>query len=234
MNEPALRSFLQDHPPARIAGLVRDDMAVLTDLEAQEIAHALACPCGSIGFRLLGVPAAMLSDPLGTRPGRDVDRPQRGYMLRSLLRIWRELRLASTGNDGGALTAPIVLDCVQCKARHVLVDQPSERNGAGPAPLEALRCRPCRRSSFDVTLVHGYENLDFEAEPRPGDEERFVALRVLVRCRTCGRRAEPVAQRSRDAQQITLDSLYGRNDPGFAAVGSKSESTSRPLKERSS
>lgn len=234
MNEPAMRSFLQRHPPARIAGLVRDELPGLAELGAREVEHALACSCGSVGFRLLGVPAAMLDRRFAAGSANAVAPTQRGYMLRSLLRIWRELRMASSGEDGGVLTAPIVLDCATCKARHVLVAPASDARDAVPAPLEALRCRPCRRSSFELTVVHGYEGLDFEAEPRPGDEERFVTMRLLARCRNCGRTTEPVAERKRDAQQLALDSLYGRDGSGYEAANTASEAPTQPTRERSS
>jgi hypothetical protein len=85
-----------------------------------------------------------------------------------------------------------------------------------------------------MTIVHGYESLDFEAEPRPGDEERFVAMRLLARCRTCGRISEPVVERKRDAQQIALDSLYGRNGSGFVAAEPDTDSPAGPREERNS
>jgi len=217
MSEAALRAFLEARPPARIAAWVRPSAPEQpSDLGRREIAHALACPCGSVAFRLLGVPAAMSrrgGGEGGAAAGRSATR---GFVLRSVLRLWRELQMAAGAQDASVLLPPIILECARCRARHLLDAPGSRGTDAASAPLEALRCRPCRRSSFEATFIAGYETLDFEAAPRPGDEERFVAWRLRVRCRTCGRTDHPVSGRLRDARQIALDSLYGRDDAGRA------------------
>ena len=233
MNDPGLRAFLEAHPPARIAALVpTSPSAPASDLGPREVAHTLACPCGSIAFRLLGVPAAMSQrdDHVGPHDARR--RATRGFVLRSVLRLWRELQMAAGGQDASVLLPPIIHECARCRARHPLDAPDSRTPDAASAPLEALRCRPCRRSSFEASFIAGYESLEFEAAPRPGDEERFVAWRLRVRCRTCGRTDHPASGRSRDARQIALDSLYGRDELGRAT--GPDEPAVPPPDERSS
>lgn len=217
MSEPGRRAYLEAHPPARIAAMVRPSApAPPSDIGPREVAHALACPCGSAAFRVLGVPAAMSQRGSLAGQAEAPRRAMRGFVVRSVLRLWRELQMAAGGQDASVLWPPVILECERCRARHV-IDAPDARGSdAGPAPLEALRCRPCRRSGFEAMFLAGYESFDFDAAPRAGDEERFVAWRLRVRCRTCGRTDHPASRRSRDARQIALDSLYGRDEPARA------------------
>lgn len=196
-----MRDHLQTHPPRFVADgqwreVVAADLGVL--LSPDEFAYAFACPCGGRHFRVLGVPVAMSG-------GRT------GFMLRSVLRVWRELRASTTGEAAavGHLSPPIGLECLQCGLR-----SPLRLGGAGEhvtPPLEALRCRPCRRSTFEVCVVCRHAGADLDAPARGGEEDRPDALRIVVRCRSCGNRAEPYASVLRSAQQIRLDRLYGRD-----------------------
>lgn len=195
---PTVRERLRAHPPHLLDALATRPAPEGFAAADHEFAHALACPgCGGEGFRVLGVPVAME----GIRAG---------YVLRSVLRIWRELRSATESADGvfGRLGPPVALDCTRCGRRTPLVAR-SEDAGEAP-PLEALRCRPCRRSTFAVAVTCAHHDADLEAEASGGEEERYDAWRLDVRCRACGTRAEPFARVLRGEQQRTLDRLYGR------------------------
>jgi len=200
------RDHLRTHPPRFVGSLA--DAAAAPDVfhpAAHEFVHALRCECGSNAFRLLGVPAAMAGGGLG-------------YVLRSVLRVWRELRAGASGADGlaGRFSPPIVLECTDCGARRVLL---AEEDDAGVAsrrvpPLEAHRCRPCRRSTFEVAVVCAHHDAELDEPARRGQEEHFDAWRLVVRCRSCGMLGEPFALGRRTPQQRRIDRLYGREQAG--------------------
>jgi len=193
-----VREYLQTHPPRFVADIGwRTAFVADRELGADEFAHAFACGCGSTHFRVLGVPVSMS----GARPG---------FVLRSMLRVWNELRASASGDAAAVerLLPPIALECVGCGRRAPLHSQAApERVGA---PLEALRCRPCRRSTFEAWIVCRHAASDLEAPARGGEEDRPDAWRLVVRCRTCGGRAEPYTAELRSSQQARLDRLYGR------------------------
>ena len=214
MTEPDLRTYLQTHPPRRFAPLVAarssSPLALALARGDHEVVHPLVCRCGSEEFRLLGVAAAMTRQG-PTEESAPVRRKRHaGYVLRSMLRLLRELRMAP---GEAALVAPVMLDCVVCSFRHEILVDSSDDSRAAPPALEAYRCRPCRRTTLKASAHYDYAALDLEAPVRAGDEERFEGWSMRVRCGTCGREAEPISESVRGGQQRTLDSLYGRNDP---------------------
>jgi hypothetical protein len=137
----------------------------------------------------------------------------KGFVLRSVLRVWRELRASASGDAGLAsrLSPPIVLACARCGAVAPLVSSEGDAGrGGGAPPLEALRCRPCRRSTFAVAALCAYPDADLDAEARGGEEERYESWRLVVRCLACGMRGVPFAVARRSEQQRRIDRLYGR------------------------
>lgn len=199
--ETTLREYLRAHPPRFIAHAARLD-AVAGDLGVahDELAHTLACTCGARRFRVLGVPTAMTG-------GRT------SYVLRSVLRVWRELSAGASraGELAGRLTPPIMLECTACSLRTPLQIDDSSDGHALP-PLEALRCRPCRRSTFEAVVASRYADLDLDARARGGEEERLDAWRLIVRCRSCHAVSEPFGATLRGHRQRRLDRLYGRDE----------------------
>jgi len=223
-----LREYLRAHPPRFIAhaariGAVAGDLGLAHDernhdlgLAHDELAHDLGCTCGARRFRVLGVPAAMTG-------GRT------GYVLRSVLRVWRELRVGASDSGvlAGRLTPPVMLECTSCGLRTPLERDPSKRlegDGSTPIegdtstppdllpPLEALRCRPCRSTTFEAAVASRYADTDLDAPAHGGEEERLDGWRLIVRCRACDALAEPYGATLRSARQRRLDRLYGRDE----------------------
>lgn len=193
-----MREYLQTHPPRFVADIGwRDAFDAGHEIGADEFAHAFACGCGATHFRVLGVPVSMS----GGRPG---------FVLRSMLRVWNELRASASGDAAAVerLRPPLWLECVGCGKRAPLRGEAMPERTS--SPLEALRCRPCRRSSFEACVVCRYAGSDLDAPARGGEEDRPDAWRLVVRCRTCGARAEPYIAELRSSQQARLDRLYGR------------------------
>ncbi len=193
-----VRDHLASHPPRLLDGLTTARADSALPLERFEVGHQLVCTCGSDAFRVLGVPVAM-------RQG------QGGYVLRSVLRVWRELQGVASGEDAvaGRLSPPIRLDCTRCGQRTQLLEAEDDRGHA--APLEALRCRPCRRSTFAVTTVFAHRDLDLDAPARGVEHEHYDAWHVGVRCRACGTLGEPFSRVLRGEQERRIDRLYGRD-----------------------
>ena len=198
---PTVRDHLRSRPPRLLDGLGTTPATGAFDPAPYEVAHGVVCTCGADRFRVLGVPVAMQ-----TGGG--------GYVLRSILRVWRELRGVAQGEDGaaGRLSPPLVLDCTRCGARLRL---PFE--GDAPvvsAPLEALRCRPCRRSTFEVAALFAHRDTDLDAPldlaTQADVQECYDAWRLAVRCRSCGTVGEPFGRVLRSEQERRIDRLYGR------------------------
>ena len=206
MLHPDVRAWLERHPPKDVVAVAAPVSEAGADAPGSDVAHAFVCECGSSGFRVLAVPAAMAG--AGPRPGL------LRFVTGAASRVWRELAPgADAVTRGEALAPPIAVDCASCGRRHVVVP------GADPAaplpPLEAHRCRPCRRSTFEVVARYDYAPLEARGEPEPGDAERFDRLRLGVACRACGRRADELyVLERRDARRRALDELYGREPAG--------------------
>jgi hypothetical protein len=198
---PTVREYLRRHPPRLLDDLETRPGAERFAPAPFEIAHGLVCACGSDRFRVLGVPAAMQ-----TGGG--------GYVLRSILRVWRELRGAAPDEESlaGRLSPPLVLDCTRCGAQLRL---PANGDAPAPAaPLEALRCRPCRRSTFGVAALFAHRDAELDAPldtaSRGDAQECYDAWRLAVRCPSCGSVGEPFGRVLRSEQERRIDRLYGR------------------------
>ena len=193
----ALRPFVvRAHVPSNDVG-----SAPIHDPGASEVAVGLVCPCGSELFRVLGVPASMARGA-----GRG------SYILRSLLRVVREVRVAAAepGQGGGLLGAPIEMACVGCGTR-LAFGLAAVPDPAQPEPaLEAYRCRPCRRSTMRAFAVLRYKGLDLSEKPHPGDEERYDRWRLVLRCATCRSVADVANESLRSDRDLAIDRLYGR------------------------
>ena len=200
-----VRVWLEGRPPQHVVALAGASGSQAPDSTENEIAHAFVCSCGAARFRVLAVPVAMAGD-------REPRGPL-GFVVRAMSRVWRELGDAANPEERvEALAPPIAIDCESCGRRRIVV--PGEDPEAPLPPLEAHRCRPCRRSSFQVVARYDYAPLEERIAPEPGDEERFDRFRLGVWCSACGHGTDDlyVVER-RDTQRRVLDQLYGR-EPG--------------------
>ncbi len=159
----------------------------------------LACPCGQRAFRVAGRPRT------ASGPG--------SLFWRTLSRVWRDARQPLVRGEPveSPYLPPLSLVCGSCEREGEVLgragaSEPAVAQGP-PGPLEAHRCRACRRASMEVVV--GIAEADAGGSASPAD--RTVAAELVARCRACGRQARLAWFDERpSAQQIQLDRLYGR------------------------
>lgn len=192
-----LVGYLSVHPPRLVRDLEWKLLGEDARTEATDpvrVRFSLACGCGDARLRVVGVPAVVAA----ARGGR---------FLQSVLRGFREVRAVPAG--GPIFQPPVAMLCSRCGRESELLPGSAVQSGsrAGPPVREALRCRACGVSAFELAASFGFFVAGLDLDRLVGLEERYDELAIEARCTGC-RLALPVAhlglRSERDARLARL------------------------------